>query len=65
VGTVRSQTKRATESEVDIEGFGLVTGLTEHFQIVTTSNYRSIANSDTLKFMQHVQGLLIFPVVAW
>jgi hypothetical protein len=30
-------------------GFGLVIGFTDHFQIVTTSNDRAIANSHTLQ----------------
>jgi hypothetical protein len=30
--------------------FGLVNGFTEHWQIVTTSNYSAISNSHTLQF---------------
>jgi hypothetical protein len=31
-------------------GFGLVIGVTDHLQIVTTSNCSAIANSHTLQF---------------
>jgi hypothetical protein len=31
-------------------GFGLVIGFIEHLQIITTSNYSTIANSHTCQF---------------
>jgi hypothetical protein len=36
---------------VTIMGFGLVIRFIEHLQIVTTSNYRAVANSHTLQFI--------------
>jgi hypothetical protein len=53
-----------------LTGFGLVTGFTEHLQIVTTSNYSTIANSHThLKFTtartKSSQSAAPSPVVAW
>jgi hypothetical protein len=48
-------------------GFGLVIGFTEHLQIVTTSNYSVITNSDTLQFTTAcpVFCLLSSSVIAW
>jgi hypothetical protein len=52
-----------------IEGFGLVTGFTEHLQIVTTSNYSAVANSHTLQFTtartNSSQSAMFSPVAVW
>jgi hypothetical protein len=49
-------------------GFGLVIGFIENLQIVTTSNYSTIANSQTLQFtktrIKTFQSSVISPVVA-
>jgi hypothetical protein len=50
-------------------GLGSVIGFTEHFQIITTSNYSAIANSHTLQFTttrtKSSQSAVSSPVLAW
>jgi hypothetical protein len=50
-------------------GFGLGIGFIDHLQIVTTSNYNTVANSHTLQFTtartKSSQPAAFSPVVAW
>jgi hypothetical protein len=49
--------------------FGLVTGFTDHLEIITTSNYSAIANSHTLQFTtactKPSECAASSPVIAW
>jgi hypothetical protein len=54
---------------VTTDGFGSVTGFIEHLEIVTKSNYSTIANSHTLQFTtartMSSQSAVSSLVVAW
>jgi hypothetical protein len=52
-----------------MDEFGLIAGVTEHLQMVTTSNYRANTNSYILQFTtartKSSQSAVSSPVVAW